>query len=472
MYRASEEAIATVSASGTVTPRRSGVVTIFANSEANERYQAWEGSYQLTVSKQLVSLEFALGRVVTRPVSSPFRNPVYGLEEDIPVEYQSSDEGIAIVDGDGKVNMFMPGDVSISARIPDNDQYQGASIEYQLSAANSLLTETGKDGTIAHVTDNLIGYDFLRSTDLACRFSEASLCDNEQSDRIDSNQVSDTAFTLQTEAVYAFRNNTQQSSNLFMSAGTALEEAVESFRPDSFVFNGRLYIPISNDLIYSSNDLKKWRKEIDLAELISDRAAYVVFNGFLYTYSKRSGEYWKSEDGVTWEQGTFPLEGDFRGIKAHEYDGKLYVRNAEDAYYSTSNGDDWLAHTAPFENALSGSFVGWNGKLYLFGFGSRQWVSEDGVSWEEFNHSPPPFDKVIQYKGKLLAFSRNNTYVTDDLITWERSTNPLYCYGCDAALVAQFNDRLYQFAGPGKDRAIGEDIWVSDDGLTLSLIHI
>ncbi|MEG2181384.1 MAG: Ig-like domain-containing protein, partial [Bacteroidales bacterium] len=147
VYSSSDDKVAKIDESGTVTFLKAGSVTITATVEETETYQGATASYKLTVTTPKPEMVFEATSVQMDIRENSFHNPLtvklYNqVNTELPVVYSSSNTGIATVGADGTVSFIKFGTVKITATINPTDLYQKASVSYDLNitAPTPVLT--------------------------------------------------------------------------------------------------------------------------------------------------------------------------------------------------------------------------------------------------------------------------------------------------------------------------------------------
>lgn len=155
VYKSSDETIATVDENGKVTALRvpagkdSVSVEITATLMGNDYYEdATPVTYTLTIYRapQKTPLVFEKGTEGQKiKYGEPYANAVSGGDT-VPVTYKSSDETIAKVDADGNVTALKAGTVTITASVPESEEYQAQTLSYVLVIELADQTVTFENG--------------------------------------------------------------------------------------------------------------------------------------------------------------------------------------------------------------------------------------------------------------------------------------------------------------------------------------
>lgn len=131
-YSSSKTDVATINAEGVVTLVSSGETTITASFAGDGNYEAASASYVLTVEKKQDAglswtdegMEYYLGDFWWGP---RLNNP-----NNLPVKYESSDEGVASIDKNGVVTALAVGETWIMAVFEGNEMYEAQTVRYGL----------------------------------------------------------------------------------------------------------------------------------------------------------------------------------------------------------------------------------------------------------------------------------------------------------------------------------------------------
>lgn len=155
VYKSSDETVATVDADGKVTALRvptgkdSVSVEITATLVGDDYYEdATPVTYTLTIYRapQKTPLVFEKGTVGQKiKYGEEYANAVSGGDT-TPVTYKSSDETVATVDANGKVTSLKAGTVTITASVPQSEEYEAQTLSYELVIELAGQTVTFEKG--------------------------------------------------------------------------------------------------------------------------------------------------------------------------------------------------------------------------------------------------------------------------------------------------------------------------------------
>lgn len=143
-YSSSNEAVATVDASGKVTLVAAGEAVISAIFAGDYDYVDKTVTYLLTVTPRIkidVTLTWSAGEAEAT-VGKDFTAPTLSVtpeEAKSAVAYSSSDTSVATIDAEGNVELVGEGTATITAAISDNEYYKDATISYNLSVKPAIV---------------------------------------------------------------------------------------------------------------------------------------------------------------------------------------------------------------------------------------------------------------------------------------------------------------------------------------------
>ena len=154
-YTSSNESVATISSSGTVTVVGEGDTTITASAAANDAYEASSASYTLTVEGVLESagIYWSDSSVTATLASEDNSFPTLTNPNGLSVSYSSSDESVATVGTDGTVTLVGAGTTAIIATTEADDTYAAGSASYTLKVVKHDVTLTWSASTCSQVIE-------------------------------------------------------------------------------------------------------------------------------------------------------------------------------------------------------------------------------------------------------------------------------------------------------------------------------
>ena len=155
VYKSSDDTVATVDANGKVTALRvptgkdSVSVEITATLVGDDYYEdATPVTYTLTIYRapQKTPLVFEKGTVGQKiKYGEEYANAVSGGDT-TPVTYKSSNETVATVDANGKITTLKAGTVTITASVPQSEEYEAQTLSYELVIELAGQTVTFEKG--------------------------------------------------------------------------------------------------------------------------------------------------------------------------------------------------------------------------------------------------------------------------------------------------------------------------------------
>ena len=174
-YASSNTKVATVDAStGAVTLVSAGETTITVSFAGNDNYNAASDSYTLTVAKaDAVSsdLSFASETATATFGDATVTSPELTNPHQLPLTWNSSNEGVATVGASGVVTIVGAGETVISAAFAGNDTYGANTISYTLTvnkfqpkitfASTSVTAKLGGDFIPPKVTTDPKDLEFV-----------------------------------------------------------------------------------------------------------------------------------------------------------------------------------------------------------------------------------------------------------------------------------------------------------------------
>ena len=145
-YSSSDGTVATIDSNGAVTIVGAGTATISAMFEGDDTYEATTVSYELTVSKQDVTLSFSASSFnVDFDDKDSFVEPTLtGIPEGLTVTYASNNTNVAKVDATtGDVTIVGKGTARITASFTATDIYNEASATYTINVEGTYMKANG-----------------------------------------------------------------------------------------------------------------------------------------------------------------------------------------------------------------------------------------------------------------------------------------------------------------------------------------
>lgn len=156
VYTSDNEDLADVDENGVVwlSDKIAGTATITAYFYGNEKYAACQASYKINVTKkepQPVTMTFPQDVYTCytneAPLFDGFQPTIKnaaGEELNLPVKYSSSNTDFCMVTGSGTVLLSQnPGEVTITAKFADNDDYQPAQASYVIKVIKKEKKDAG-----------------------------------------------------------------------------------------------------------------------------------------------------------------------------------------------------------------------------------------------------------------------------------------------------------------------------------------
>ena len=174
-YTSSNTKVATVDGStGAVTLVAAGETTITASFAGNDNYNAANDSYTLTVAKADAvnsGLSFASATATATYGDETVSSPALANPHQLPLTWNSSNEGVATVGASGVVTIVGAGETVISAAFAGNDTYGANTISYTLTvnkfqpkitfASTSVTAKVGEGFTPPKVTTDPKDLEFV-----------------------------------------------------------------------------------------------------------------------------------------------------------------------------------------------------------------------------------------------------------------------------------------------------------------------
>ena len=141
-YSSSNEDVATISSSGSISILAEGEATITASAASNDAYDASSASFTLTVEGTLASagIYWSESSCTATLMASDNTFPALGNPNGLAVTYTSSDENVATVSSDGTVTLVGAGTTSIIATTSADDTYAAGSAYYELKVVKQTVS--------------------------------------------------------------------------------------------------------------------------------------------------------------------------------------------------------------------------------------------------------------------------------------------------------------------------------------------
>ena len=159
-YASSNESVATIDATGTVTLVGAGTTTILAASAATDTHEACSAFYSLTVVKPESAQQSAglAWSATTCSASMGGGNtfPTLTNPHALAISYASSDTGVATIASDGTVTLVGAGTTTITASSAETEAYYAGSASYTLTVSRVAagLAWSASSSTATMASDN------------------------------------------------------------------------------------------------------------------------------------------------------------------------------------------------------------------------------------------------------------------------------------------------------------------------------
>ncbi|MCR5520247.1 MAG: Ig-like domain-containing protein, partial [Bacteroidales bacterium] len=144
-YASSDEEVATIDDSGSVTIISDGSTTITASAEETDYFEAGSVSYTLTVTKSSDGISWSTSSCTVTIGASDNTYPTLNNPGSQTVSYSSSNTSVATISSDGSITLVTAGATTITAVSEENDNYESATASYTLTvqAEGSNLKSAG-----------------------------------------------------------------------------------------------------------------------------------------------------------------------------------------------------------------------------------------------------------------------------------------------------------------------------------------
>ncbi len=133
-YSSSDEDVATISSSGTVTVVSAGKTTITATSAATDTYLAGSAYYTLTVSLADAGLAWSSDSY-TATFGDSNTYPTLSNDNGLTVTYSSGNESVATIDDSGAITLIAAGTAAIKASFAGDATYAASTVYYTLKVS-------------------------------------------------------------------------------------------------------------------------------------------------------------------------------------------------------------------------------------------------------------------------------------------------------------------------------------------------
>jgi len=462
-YKSSNEAVATVNSFGRVTILGAGSSVITANIEADAKYFGSEVSYSIHASLASQTLSFAQQGPINLSLGDSLSNEAIG-EGSGAVTYSSDDNSVATVDSSGVLTVTGVGTAIITADKAADARYLAATTSYTIHVGVKVTAWIGSQDTLVNFPSETNGFEFYRSSDSNCDFSNYLSCAFGQMDILSGLSVTDTATTLNRPGYFLLKNGSKQGTAVIdatVEGNTLLlnrfGSKVVSFNNKLFLIGGRIGSNYLND-VWQSDDGIHWTQITASAAfsprmkpliLVKDNKLWLIGGEDDSSLnSPYKNDVWSSVDGITWIQQTDHAE----------FDG---LTGASAATFKT------------FLSVVGG--IEWGGR-----FRDEVWLSSNGILWWDQGVLCCDFGaradhQLVVYNNKLWLIGgriitnfvgsyKNDVWSSNDGISWTQATaNAAFPVERMTGAVA-FNNKLWWFGGPNFNDLT--QVWSSSDGIT------
>lgn len=146
MWSTTDNSIATVDNTGTVTLHKAGTVSIVVQTSGNEQYHLAQARYELTINRANPQLKAGTGSMITaewadgkkHSVPIVFDNPDVVKDKLAPV-YTSKDTRVVTVNNAGALTPVKPGGTTIVVSTPQTEVFDAASVEVTYTLGRGTL---------------------------------------------------------------------------------------------------------------------------------------------------------------------------------------------------------------------------------------------------------------------------------------------------------------------------------------------
>lgn len=417
------------------------------------------------------------------------------------ISYHSSDESVAIVDGEGTVTAVGSGAASISASISEDEQYKSASAEYSVEVQalpNTVaFAEPGPfrvpvGGSLHNLAAGLGSGAIVYSS------SDPKVATVDASGLVEVHALGAVTIQATQEEGRKYLSASASyviDSSIDMNAWAGESNTLVSLSPAARGMN--LYRSSEKDCdIENYQACEKGQVDVVDAQEIVDTAATL----------ERPGHYVLQSSGQEMQVPAWPHHFLYRyRHKTVVFNNKLwmigtYYWDSGESVWVTGGGATWQRVESNFPARRSGhSLVVHNGKLFMIGGidGSivetetrhneknDVWVTEDGINWElvrdNAEFAPRKDHQVVSHGGKLWLIGGvdfgptdaayfSDIWSSEDGVNWTQELE-------EAPFENRFNHaaithrgRIWLLGGNGRRSSF--EVWTSENGTEWELLPV
>ncbi len=129
-----------------------------------------------------------------------------------------------------------------------------------------------------------------------------------------------------------------------------------------------------------------------------------------------------SDDGINWRRSAAPTTKTLNGVA---FGDGLYITGGEDgAYFTSTDGDEWISRTSPFSNNFVDiRHMAFGNGVFIATSSIRGGVrSTDGITWTSAGSS---FDGIRFLNGEFVKLTGSSLQFSPDGVTWSSSVSAL-----------------------------------------------